>query len=234
MYLHSLPLLLTTLLIALLIPSAIFTFTSSRNTVAMSSTTITLAEAFKSRRSIRVITDDVKVVDSRIQEIIHDAVLHTPSPFNAQEGRVVLLLKDEHKKYWDLAKEVVKGLVPAQFFERAYEPRIKMYRAGYGTALFFTDPAPLKAFEAKWPTLVDEFPKCKSLIKVWTTLSAEGLGCSLQHYDYPALDARVSEEWNVPATWKVKSQLVFGNPAETPPEKIFEPVENHRLFVHGA
>ena len=43
-------------------------------------------------------------------------------------------------------------------------------------------------------------------------LAAEGLGCNLQQYNL-MVDARVSEEWDIPAAWTLKAQLVFGTPA---------------------
>lgn len=68
---------------------------------------------------------------------------------------------------------------------------------------------------------------------VWTMLAAEGLGCNLQHYS-PMVDARTSQEWNIPATWLLKAQMVFGTPAGPPiQEKTFEPVEK-RIFTYGA
>jgi predicted oxidoreductase (fatty acid repression mutant protein) len=59
---------------------------------------------------------------------------------------------------------------------------------------------------------------------VWTALEAEGLGCNLQHYN-PLMDVRLQTEFNVPETWALKSQLVFGKPTGQPGEKKFEPVE---------
>lgn len=69
---------------------------------------------------------------------------------------------------------------------------------------------------------------------VWTALEAEGLGCNLQHYN-PLIDVRIQTEWNVPTTWNLKSQLVFGTPRSDAPlkEKIFSPLED-RIKVYGA
>jgi predicted oxidoreductase (fatty acid repression mutant protein) len=68
---------------------------------------------------------------------------------------------------------------------------------------------------------------------VWTMLSAEGLGCNLQHYN-PMVSARTSEQWNIPTTWLLKAQMVFGTPAGPPiQEKVFEPVEK-RMVTYGA
>lgn len=82
---------------------------------------------------------------------------------------------------------------------------------------------------------ISKRPRERSILTLWflawTLLEAEGLGCSLQHYN-PMLDARIAEQWKVPTEWSLKAQLVFGKPAGVPREKTFEPLEK-RLFVHG-
>ncbi len=67
---------------------------------------------------------------------------------------------------------------------------------------------------------------------VWTALEAEGLGANLQHYS-PLVDAKIAEEWKVPATWKLSAQLVFGGKVGEAGEKAFGPVEE-KLKVYGA
>ncbi len=46
---------------------------------------------------------------------------------------------------------------------------------------------------------------------MWTAFDAEGLGCNLQHYN-PLIDVRLETEFNIPTTWSMKAQLVFGKP----------------------
>ena len=68
---------------------------------------------------------------------------------------------------------------------------------------------------------------------VWTMLTAEGLGVSLQHYN-PMVDAATAKEWNIPEEWSLKAQMVFGKPAgKRIMEKTYEPVED-RMKVFGA
>ena len=68
---------------------------------------------------------------------------------------------------------------------------------------------------------------------VWTMLTAEGLGVNLQHYN-PMVDSAVTKQWNIPADWSLKAQMVFGKPAGARiVEKEFEPVED-RMMVFGA
>ena len=44
---------------------------------------------------------------------------------------------------------------------------------------------------------------------VWTALAAEGLGCSLQHYQ-PGIVPYLRENYGVEESWRCKAQLVFG------------------------
>ncbi|KJK63992.1 Nitroreductase family protein [Aspergillus parasiticus SU-1] len=216
--------------------------------------TKSISDSFKDRRTIYALTNESTISDDRLEELLTDVVLHTPSPFNSQTSRLVVLLKDEHQKLWDIAYEVASSTVPPEVFDKVYKLRIAMFRGGYGTVLFYEDPAPIRPLEEKWPMLTDKFPQWsehanamhqyarefksnKTLstslinIAVWTLLEAEGLGCSLQHYN-PMFDAHVAEQWKVPADWSLKAQLVFGKPIGGPREKTSEPV-NQRLFVHG-
>ncbi|KAJ5119865.1 hypothetical protein N7448_010534 [Penicillium atrosanguineum] len=196
-----------------------------------------IIEGHKGRRSIYALTNESTISDDRIEELISEAILHTPSPFNSQATRIIVLLKEEHEKLWDIAREVAIASVPTEQFEKLYQPRIAGFRAGYGTVLFYEDPAPVKLLEEKWPMLKDQFPIWSNhssgmhQLAVWTLLEAEGLGCSLQHYG-SLISVQTSEQWSIPIEWSLKAQLVFGKPTGPPREKTFEPLDK-RLFVHG-
>ena len=43
-------------------------------------------------------------------------VRHVPSAFNSQSTRVVLLLGESHKKLWQIVKDALKRIVPAEAF----------------------------------------------------------------------------------------------------------------------
>ena len=89
-------------------------------------------DAIIARRSIYAINDSSPIPDSRIEEIVTKAIKHVPSTFNVQSARAVILLKDEHKKFWDVADQSTKGAVPAEVY-KALGPRIAGFRAGYGS-----------------------------------------------------------------------------------------------------
>lgn len=70
-----------------------------------------------------------------------------------------------------------------------------------------------------------------TLIQVWTALQSEGFGANLQHYS-PLIDEQIAKTWNIPASWKLDAQLVFGTPNSEPGEKAFAPIED-RYKVFG-
>jgi predicted oxidoreductase (fatty acid repression mutant protein) len=89
-------------------------------------------EAIKNRRTIYALKKESTISDAKVQEIINHVILHTPSSFNSQTTRVVLLVKEEHNKLWDITKEVLKSIVPAENYP-ATEQRLNGFQAGYGT-----------------------------------------------------------------------------------------------------
>ncbi|OCL09775.1 Nitroreductase [Glonium stellatum] len=194
-------------------------------------------QAVKDRRSIYQLNKNAPISDDAIEAIVKDAVLHVPSSFNSQSARLVLLLKKEHETFWDMVKEVLKPMVPEDQFG-ATEKKLEMFKAGYGTILFFEDPAPVAALQQKFPLYADHFPvwsqhtSAMHQFCLWVALEAEGFGANLQHYN-PVIDRKAQEHWNVPLEWSLKAQLVFGGKAGEPGEKTFGKVEGERLFVYG-
>jgi len=93
------------------------------------------------RRTYYPLKNSSPISDARIQEIIKHAILHVPSSFNSQTTRVVLLLKAEHEKLWDITKEVVKAVAPPEQFEGT-EKKLNGFRAGYGTVCILPQRPP--------------------------------------------------------------------------------------------
>lgn len=99
----------------------------------MHTITSSIVDGLKGRRSIYALTNESPISDERIEELLSEVTLHTPSPFNTQATRMVVLLKEQHEKLWDIAREVASASVPPEQFENLYKPRIAGFRAGYGT-----------------------------------------------------------------------------------------------------
>lgn len=71
-------------------------------------------ELVKNRRTYYQLSASSPIPDSKITEIVSEALKHSPSSFNSQSTRVVVLLKEEHVKLWDIAKEALKAI--GEFF----------------------------------------------------------------------------------------------------------------------
>lgn len=184
----------------------------------------TFWEALENRRSFYGLSNEKVVSEERIETIVKNAVTYTPSSFNSQSTRVVLLFGEQSQKLWQLTLDTLQKLVsPEQFAET--EKKINgAFASGYGTVLFFEDQSVVDGLMKGFPLYADNFPvwsqhtNAMHQLVIWTALEAEGLGASLQHYN-PIIDAAVQAEWNIPSTWRLVAQMPFGKPAFTPPEK---------------
>ncbi|WP_071394879.1 nitroreductase family protein [Bacillus tuaregi] len=191
--------------------------------------------AIKERRSYYSINNEPIVSDDRIEEIMNMAVLHNPSPMNSQSSRVVLLTGKYHYKLWNLTKETLRKIVPAENFEPT-EQKINQFRNGYGTVLFFEDQEVVKGLEEKFELYKDSFPgwslQTSAMLQntIWTALEVEGFGASLQHYN-PLIDDEVKELWDIPSHWKLIAQMPFGKPTAPPKEKPIQAIEERVLVL---
>ena len=89
-------------------------------------------DAVVNRRTIYQLTNKSPIPDSKIQQIVEAAMKHVPSSFNSQSTRLVVLLKDEHTKFWSIVEEILKTIVPADNWEHTAQ-RINGFKGGYGS-----------------------------------------------------------------------------------------------------
>lgn len=185
--------------------------------------------AVADRRTFYGISKEAVVSDDKIKEVINHAVKYTPSAFNSQSARVVLLLGTQHDRLWDITMEALRKIVPAEQFGDT-ENRINSFKNGYGTVLFFEDNSVVEALQQQFALYKDNFPVWSQQSSgmhqyvIWTALELEGFGVSLQHYT-ELIDADVKQEWNIPGNWKFIAQMPFGKPTAQPDEKQFQPLE---------
>jgi predicted oxidoreductase (fatty acid repression mutant protein) len=192
--------------------------------------------AVADRRSFYGISKEAIVSEDRIKEIVEHAVKYTPSAFNSQSVRVVLLLGTQHDRLWDITMEALRKIVPAEQFGDT-ENRINSFKNGYGTVLFFDDSSIVESLQQQFALYKDNFPVWSQQSNgmhqyvIWTALELEGFGASLQHYA-ELIDADVKKEWNIPGNWKFIAQMPFGKPTAQPDEKQFQPLEE-RIKVYN-
>ncbi|UNU74163.1 nitroreductase family protein [Moraxella nasovis] len=195
----------------------------------------TLYDIREKRRSIYHLGNNLPVDNTDIKKIIEHAVLHTPSAFNSQSTRLVVLFGDEHKKLWSLTEMELRKIVPAEKF-KSTEQKLNGFKNGAGTVLFFEDTDIVKRLQEQFPTYADNFPtwsehtNAMHQYAIWTALTAVDVGANLQHYN-PIIDDEVAKTWNVPKTYKLMAQLVFGSVQSPASDKEFTPLKERIRYV---
>jgi predicted oxidoreductase (fatty acid repression mutant protein) len=183
------------------------------------------------RRSYYGISKETVVSDDRIKEIVENGMKYTPSAFNSQSARAVLLLDKQHDKFWNITMEALRRIVPEKSFKPT-EQKINSFKNGYGTVLYFEDQNVVRSLQEQFATYKDNFPvwsqQSSGMLQhvIWTALQNEGYGASLQHYT-ELIDEDVKKEWEIPGEWKFIAQMPFGKPTAQPDEKQYNFSKEH-------
>ena len=190
----------------------------------------TFEDALEGRRSYYNISNESPVADYEIVHVLHQAVKHVPSAFNSQTTRLVLLLGEEHAKFWNIVKNTLKKIVPDDVFVKTESKINRSFASGYGTVLFWEDTEVVNKFMTTYPLYAENFKTWSQQTSgmhqftVWTMLENLGFGASLQHYN-PLVDEEVKHVWHLPKEWTLVAQMPFGMPTASPEEKTYKPLE---------
>jgi len=193
-------------------------------------------ELIKNRRSIYAIGKNLTHSPIEIEKLIQEAIKHSPSAFNSQSSRAVVLFGQSHQTFWNTVLEVLKDIIPAEAVSGT-EQKIQSFAAGVGTVLFYEDQSVIKSLQEQFETYADNFPiwsehsTAIAQFAVWNALAEQGIGASLQHYN-PIIDEKINKAFNIPADWKLRAQLVFGSIEGEAGEKAFIEDE-HRFKTFG-
>ena len=178
------------------------------------------------RRTNYALGKNIKVLPSQIVAAVERMTQEVPSAFNMQSARVILAMNEHHDKIWNITKDVLKKIVPADKFAGT-ETKINGFAAGYGTILFFDETKTVKEMQEKFAPYADNFPiwasQANGMLQfaIWTMLDNMGLGVNLQHYN-PLIDDEVKKYFKVPESWTLVAEMVFGELLEPakPIEKL--------------
>ena len=182
-------------------------------------------DQIEKRRTIYAIGNNVTVPNAELEALIKKTIRLSPSSFNSQSSRAVILFDASHVKFWEIVRETLRKIVPEAAFE-ATNNKISSFAAGKGTVLFYEDQDVVKGLQEQFAAYADNFPVWSehssgiAQFAVWTALAEQGVGASLQHYN-PIIDAETAETFAVPANWKLRAQLVFGSIEAPAGEKTF-------------
>lgn len=193
-------------------------------------------EAMAKRRSQYVLGKDLPISQQEVTALIEEAVKLSPSPFNSQSSRVVILYADAHQKFWHFVLDALKAIVPADHFPVTEEKIKSSFAAGAGTILFYEDQDTVKSLQQQYPSYADNFPVWSeqssgiAQFAVWCALANADIGASLQHYN-PLPDAAVAKEWHIPSAWKLRAMMPFGANMSPFPKKTFiSDAERFKVF----
>ena len=170
---------------------------------------------FENRRSIYAIGNELPISEEEVTALIKAAVKASPSSFNSQTSRVVILMDDAHQKLWNIVEKTLEPLTPAEAFPNT-QAKLASFAAGKGTILFFEDMDVVRSLQEQFALYAENFPIWAYLSTgiaqhaVWVALAEANIGANLQHYN-PIIDEEVAATWNIPANWKLTGQMPFGS-----------------------
>ena len=185
-----------------------------------------MLDKLKKRRTQYALGKNLPIPEAQVDALIREAIRLSPSSFNSQSSRAVILFGAESDKLWQgIAMETLRKIVPADAFA-ATEQKLNGFAAGAGTVLFFEDQDTVKGMQEKFALYADNFPIWSeqsggmAQLAVWTALAEAGIGASLQHYN-PLIDEAVRKEWDLPASWLLRAQMPFGSIEQPAGDKTF-------------
>jgi predicted oxidoreductase (fatty acid repression mutant protein) len=191
--------------------------------------------AVQHRRTYYGISKEVHVESEEIKKMVEHAVSYTPSPFNSQSSRVIILMNESHNALWDLTWKALEKIVSGEQAQKTKD-RIQSFKNGVGTILYFEDQEVVKGLEEKFESYKHNFQtwsqQSSGMLQfvIWTALELEGLGASLQHYN-ELIESDVKEKWNIPESWKLIAQMPFGKPTFEPGEKEINDIDKRVLMI---
>ena len=196
-----------------------------------------LQQLAEKRRTIYALSNQLPVSNDEIINLVEHAVLHTPSAFNSQSTRIVVLFGDDHNKLWQITEDTLRDMVDNEDQFAATKQKMDGFKAGAGTIMFFEDHSVVRDMQAAAPLYADKFPiwahqtNAMHQYAIWTALASINVGASLQHYN-PIIDKKVASEWNIDEHWELNAQMVFGAIEQPAGDKAFKPVDK-RMKVFG-
>ncbi|HLR16455.1 MAG TPA: nitroreductase family protein [Alcanivoracaceae bacterium] len=185
-----------------------------------------LLSAYRKRRTQYALGNDLPVSREEVETLIKEAIKESPSAFNSQSSRALILFGDESVQFWNgLVADALRPLVPADAFAET-EQKLAGFAAGAGTILFYEDQTVIKGLQERFALYADKFPEFSAnsagmaQFAVWTALANKNIGASLQHYN-PVIDEAVKAAYPVPASWQLSAQMPFGAHAASIGEKDY-------------
>jgi predicted oxidoreductase (fatty acid repression mutant protein) len=188
------------------------------------------AKLQETRRTIYALGKELLVSNEEVVALVEKAMKESPSAFNSQSSRAVVLFGAESEAFWnEIAYSELEKVTPAEAFEGT-KGRLASFAAGAGTILFFEDQDVVKGLQENFP-IWSEQAHGINLYAVWLAFAEKNIGMNVQHYN-PLVDAQVAEKYGIPANWKLRAQAPFGSIAAPAGEKDYM-ADRDRVKVFG-
>lgn len=184
----------------------------------------TFIEAIEHRRSHYSLSAAMAVNYQEIVRCIERIILATPSAYNSQSSRIVVLFGIHHLCLWGIVKQCIKNIVSPDVYTISREKIDNCFASGCGTVLFYEDTKVVEQMKVEYQSYADKFDTYSAhtsamhQFAIWTALEDMGFGASLQHYN-PLIDNLVAEQWDIDKSWQLIAQMPFGTPLDTPKAK---------------
>lgn len=176
-------------------------------------------EAVRNRRSIYKLGREIPVLQTEIIATVERMTKEIPTPFNMQSARIVVTMLDHHENVWDITRSALQSI---DKLSPETDAKIDGFAAAYGTILFFESSNMIKAMQDQFPAYKDNFPgwamQANGMLQfaIWTALEDLGLGVNIQHYN-PLIDEDIRKIFDLPDSWDLVAQMVFGEKLEDAP-----------------
>ena len=168
------------------------------------------------RRSIYALGDNLSQTPEEIFDLVKQTIKNSPTAFNSQTVRVVVLFGKSSDKVWEIVEDALRKIAKSPDAFEQTKSKIDSFKAGYGTILYFTDTTIVHQLENDYPSYAANFANWAeqglggAQQAVWTALAEQGIGASLQHYN-PFIDDAIHQVFNLPADWQLRAEMPFGS-----------------------
>lgn len=173
-------------------------------------------ETIKKRRSIYALGKNVETPYEEVASLIKAAIRESPTAFNNQTVRAVILFNEHSDQLWEIVAEALKQEVPDEAAYAKTRAKIDSFKAGIGTILLFTDEDVVQQYQNDYALYADNFANWaeqaigNAQINIWQALATNDIGASNQHYN-PLINEAVQKTFDLPASWTLRAQMPFGS-----------------------
>lgn len=192
-------------------------------------------DVIQSRRSNHHLTNELLQPKEELIQHLESVLEATPSSFNSQSQRMVVLFGESHQYFWNQVIDAIAKLVTPEQLPKSKQ-KINQFADALGTVLFFDDEATTKQMMEKFPLYASqcqiwsEQQNGMLQINIWNALVALGYQANLQHYT-ELIEEKTKLFFHLPKDWKMVGQMPFGKATSEPKKKDIIPIKNRVMIL---